>query len=622
VNLGPCELFTALCIEDISAYDPVKVWESNAFSDTFRIPIGHKYTDHKTNELAYLDMIEMSQGGTGPHGCMQGVTGSGKSYLINGLVLSMCTVYGPDKVAFLIADFKGGHTFKGFERLPQVVGNINSVETKPDLALRVTSVIDGEIFRREELLRDHGCRDALAYRKLCSKDSSLTPLPDLFIVADEFREFMQEHKEYMTLFTRIGAVGRSLGIHILPCSQYIDFVQLQGLMEHLTFGISFAVSSDNYSRVVIGNTEAAKLPREGGQAILRESTPGVSKRKITKFVGLSLESSTEDASSAPKDALLDKLSGTGARPALEMWAPPLSKPVTILDVPHEPRGISEGLTLPIGVLDDPRHHARRPYELNLNGNAVVIGAKGSGKSTTVITAIAVSALVYPEDVDWFVIDRGEKLKAVRGFPNVLGYISSDDRSAVSEYLTEFFAVLEYRRKRAATIINREDPEDPYGHMVLVISGGTKLAQDDDALADNLISLMKDGGRYGIHVMGTVSGGTGVWSLPGKGVPVLQVPLRVSDPNELDINRELRDLVSLIPSGQPGRGVDSVSGLEFLVAAPILSNIAPVTSNHTGDVYDYHVDYSAEVRSLGERLPKRATPPPKIGLPTKPIEYPN
>jgi S-DNA-T family DNA segregation ATPase FtsK/SpoIIIE len=618
VNLGPCELFTALGIEDIRAYDPVKVWESNAFSDTFRIPIGHKYTDHKTNELAYLDMIEMSQGGTGPHGCMQGVTGSGKSYLLNGLVLSMCTLYGPDKVAFILADFKGGYTFKGFEQLPHVSVNLEAAERSPDLVLRLTSVIDGEILRREKLLQYHSCRDALAYRKLCSKDSSFTPLPDLFIIADEFREFMQEYREYLDIFPRIGAVGRSLGIRLLLCSQYIDAVQLRGLMEHLTFGISLRTSSDNYSRVVIGNTEAAKLPLGTGQAILRESTPGVSEGKTIKFVGLSLEGSTENASSAPKDALIDKLSDTGARLALEMWTPSLSKPMTLLDIPHEPRNISDGLIIPVGVLDDPRTHTRRPYELNLDENTVIVGDNRSGKSTAVITAIASSALAYPNDVDWLIIDRYGQLAAVREFPNVVGYTSSENRNTISEYLTEISTVLEYRKKHTGSeITDRTDPEDPYGHLIIAIDGEAKFITDDDELADSLINLMKEGPRYGINVIGTVPNGSGVWRLTVKRVLILLVPLKVSNPSELgNVDYVFSARMKLVPSQQPGRGIDLVSGLEFLIAIPLLKEIMPVSKGDLRDVYNYCADYSSEIRAWGAGLPRRKTYPPGIGIPKR------
>jgi|GEM_PF-6430483 len=291
---------------DLDSYDPRTRWQRNAADSHFEVPIGFRSTENyeATKDLVTLDFGEASIQGTGLHGAIQGVTGSGKSYLLNGIVLSLCTMFGPDKVNLILMDFKGGATFADYENLPHVVANITNLVQEEELVERAGEVIEGEIIRRETYLREVKAKDVVAYRKMrAANPDKYPPLPDLFIIVDEFREFMETHKEkgYLKLLTRTGAVGRSLGMHIIPCSQYIDQSLLQDLMEHLTFGISLTTQTGQSSRAVLKDTEAAKdLPMGKGAAIVRRNTG----ERLTNFISFDVEapyvtSRTAAAAAAP-----------------------------------------------------------------------------------------------------------------------------------------------------------------------------------------------------------------------------------------------------------------------------------------------------------------------------------
>ena len=64
----------------------------------------------------------------GPHGLVAGTTGSGKSELLQSLIASLAVSHAPDRLAFLLVDYKGGAAFKDCVRLPHTVGLVTDLD--------------------------------------------------------------------------------------------------------------------------------------------------------------------------------------------------------------------------------------------------------------------------------------------------------------------------------------------------------------------------------------------------------------------------------------------------------------------------------------------------------------
>ncbi|NKR80196.1 hypothetical protein GS491_23675, partial [Rhodococcus hoagii] len=94
-------------------------------------------------------------------------------------------------------------------------------------------------------------------------------LPELFIIVDEFGEFISENRDFLKLFSSITKVGRSLGIHLLLFSQYINSQVIGDIGNNLSFGISLAAANSSDSRFVVGTDAATHLKSGAGHAYLR-----------------------------------------------------------------------------------------------------------------------------------------------------------------------------------------------------------------------------------------------------------------------------------------------------------------------------------------------------------------
>src|SRR5690606_23108114 len=91
---------------------------------------------------AFVDLVA-----DGPHALVAGTTGSGKSELLVSWVLALAGRIPPDRVSFLLVDFKGGSAFAPLAQLPHVVGVVSDLD--PASARRAVESLRAELRRRE-----------------------------------------------------------------------------------------------------------------------------------------------------------------------------------------------------------------------------------------------------------------------------------------------------------------------------------------------------------------------------------------------------------------------------------------------------------------------------------------
>ncbi len=460
------ELTDLLNLPDVRDFDPDTAWKPRSARDRLRVPIGLT----STGQPMILDIKESAQQGMGPHGMLIGATGSGKSEVLRTLVLSLAMTHSSEALNFVLIDFKGGATFAGMADMPHVSAVITNLGDDLTLVDRMQDAIQGEMTRRQELLRDAGnfanVTDYEAARKGGRTD--LKPLPALLIVADEFSELLAAKPDFTELFVAIGRLGRSLQVHLLLSTQRLEEGKLRGLDSHLSYRIGLKTFSGADSRAVIGVPDAFTLPGGGGHGILksdaetltqfraayvsappktRRRKPGavaeidgpesavraIEARSFTAAPVLEQESSDDQAPAldvvrgeAPEkrvtfDIAVAKMKGHSI-PAHQVWLPPLDVPATfdemlgdLVEDPQlgliSPRWRQAGpLTIPLGTVDRPLEQRRDRLTLTLTGaggHLAIVGGARSGKSTLARSVLTGIALTHtPQEVQFYVMDFG------------------------------------------------------------------------------------------------------------------------------------------------------------------------------------------------------------------------
>ncbi len=626
---------------DAAHFDPIRLWRSQDYDDRLCVPIGTT-VDGSPLEL---DIKEPAENGMGPHGLCVGATGSGKSELLRTIALGMMARNSPEVLNLLLIDFKGGATFLDFARAPHVAAVITNLSDEAPLVARMREALGGEMNRRQQLLRTAGCVSVAAYERARRAGAPLTALPTLFIIVDEFSEMLSQHPDFTDLFVAIGRLGRSLGMHLLLASQRLDEGRLRGLEAHLSYRMCLKTLSAGESRTVLGTLDAYQLPSTPGAGFLRTSG-GELVRFQAAFVSGSLQSYAPrcgPAVAAPSvrvfstltdgpvtqvvetvgppartvlRAVLDQLSGHGP-PAHQVWLPPLGSAPALHTLLRDAVSTPAGLTAPIGIVDRPSEQCRTPLIVDLSGaagNAAVVGAPQSGKSTALRTLITALAATHdPGQVQFYCLDfGGGALASVQALPHVGAVAGRAEPRLVGRIVTECESIVrsreatfgelgidsiaQYRELRAKRAVS---DDDPFGDVFLVVDGWASLRHEFEALETSITALAVQGLSFGVHVVLSASRWAEIRPSLKDQIGT-RIELRLGDSADSELDRKAAQHV---PYDRPGRGL-SHEGLHMVIASPIAGIPRGQLAAPPILLLPTHVEHDTVVRRAGAELGTR------------------
>ena len=307
----------------------------------------------------------------GPHAIVAGTTGSGKSEFLLAWIAALADGHPPDRVSFLLVDFKGGAAFEPLRGLPHVTGIVTDLDESE--AERAVLSLRAELRHRETVLRHERVREI----------SELGPhveLPRLVLVIDEFQAMIERFPELGGVVADVAARGRSLGVHLVLASQRPNGVVREQVTANCAVRVSLRVIQPADSIAVVGSDEAATIAPE---------TPGRGVVDAGDGHPVLFQSARVDSSAI--DGLMRR--SAGLRAARRPWVGPLPDriPLDELALADRSSPVSAG-SLVIGLVDEPerQRHELAVWDPGADGHLLVVGAPGSGRSSA-LAAVASAA---------------------------------------------------------------------------------------------------------------------------------------------------------------------------------------------------------------------------------------
>ncbi|MBN1179097.1 MAG: type VII secretion protein EssC [Anaerolineae bacterium] len=574
-------LLDLLHIDDVAACDIPRAWSPHPPNQTLRVPIGVR----RGGQPLWLDLKHT---GHGPHGLVAGTTGSGKSELLQTLVVALALTHHPYDVGFVLVDFKGGGAFSGLAALPHVLGMVTDLsggETE-----RALLALTAEMDRRKRLFEAAGVNDILPYQQLYRRGQVELPLPHLVVIVDEFAELVNDMPEFMEGLIGIARIGRSLGVHLILATQSPAGVVKQQIWANARFRICLRVESRQESMDMLRRPDAAALPRVPGRGYLQVGNDDVFEVfQVARVAGryrpsggaqavdargiviarvlpgghstvLFADGVATELAAAEVQTDLAVVSEQLGRAAQQMgiarlpspWPAPLPDHVALPALLEQSgREGWDGVGWPaeraplvalVGLLDDPARQWQGPLWLDLaeqDGHVILIGAPGAGKGMWVRTLVMSLALTHaPNALHVYLLALGSQpLHVFKVLPHVGGVFSPTDDERIPRLLSRLRDELDARKQLCAEAgvdgleaLRAQRPDLALPSILLVVDGFLTfrtLFQDE---MGGLTRLIREGGPHGFHVV-LVGDRAGDVPVTMSSVIARRMALRLADPND-------------------------------------------------------------------------------------------
>lgn len=548
--------------------------------------------------------LDAHERGHGPHGLIAGMTGSGKSEMLQTIILSLAMKFSPLETGFFLIDYKGGGMANLFAGLPHLLGSISNLSG--GMIYRAMVSIRSENERRQRLFLSASVNHIYDYQRLYRSGLVKVPLPHIFIIIDEFAELKREEPDFMRELVSVAQVGRSLGVHLLLATQKPSGTVDDNIWSNARFRICLRVQDKQDSNEMLHRPDAAFLTNPG-RAILQVGNdelyetfqgaytmePYLEGGQEKESVQLLDEYGRKCSFYVPPDAVRENGRGckTQIRRLLEeivraadfmgcpkpesLWLPLLPDTLYLEELYSAGQMQEEAYQIPVGRYDDPRHQKQGIYTISLpgGGHHVICGIAACGKSTFLQTVLyAFIEKENPETLQIYIVDYSSRLLSEFAQSRLVGGVMTEEEQEELPKLFHMLKGLLLERKKlfqggSFLQYRAANTQAPPAILLMIDHYGGFREKTGGIYDGDMQELAKLGENYGIYLMLTASGIGG--QLEGRLFESCKTGICLSMSDKYRCCEVLRTVQLPLkpPENSRGRGIAWIEGepLEFQCA---------------------------------------------------------
>ncbi|WIY63150.1 type VII secretion protein EssC [Bacillus arachidis] len=432
--------------------------------------------DDVANQAQYPLKLDLQEG----HLNIYGMPGTGKTTLLQTIIMSLALSHTPEEVNFYVVDF--GRMFLDFRDLPHVGGIVQ--EDEIEKMKRLFSFLRKEVTYRKECFSDMGAKSFAMYNRMVE-----TKIPAIVIMIDGYIRFRSEYEKENEILEQLLRESSTYGIYF-----YFSLNQTTDMFDRVRNNIPMAISFELQDRTeyysLVGRPNFPLIDVPSGRGLTKGQPPELFQAALP-FIGENeLEYSQQLKTIIQK---MDRAWNGEKAKAIPM----VPKELFVEEVLEQ----SEPSQICVGIeTEDIRLQS---FSLEEMTNIFIGGRIEGGKTSLLQTLIFSLTYQYaPEEIELIMIDLSERttgILALGELPHVKKRITDDMQ--LKELLDELLEIINSRDVVTPPLNPNEKIELPYSRIMIVIDDIDQilalLSVDFDA-KNKMEQIVQNGRNKGIH----------------------------------------------------------------------------------------------------------------------------